>query len=243
MKKNIILFFLGLSTCSLQAVDLDERKLIELATKEFQVVFDIGAHGGEWTDITLEYNPNSTLFLFEPSNYLIGCLNEKYKNNDNISINRLALSDRIGNLVLYNSGSPLAGYHFRPGCHDPKLVEEVPTITLDAFCSQNGINHIDLLKIDTEGAELDILHGASSLLSSKSIDVIQFEYGGCFLDAKTTLEEVFYFLRAYGYKICRFEGLKKIDVNKWDSRLENYNLTNYCAYNPDSPGGQTINKL
>lgn len=218
--------------CSIYAVDSDEEKLIEMFGKDAVVVFDVGAHGGDWTNIVLKHNPNTKLFLFEPSSHLANCLTKKYAKEANISVFQLGLSNQTGTLSFYNPGSPLGGYHFRPGCHDKDLVETVPVTTLDTFCSEHNISHIDLLKIDTEGAELDILRGAANLLASKAIDVLQFEYGGTYLDAKITLKDVFDFLTANGYHILRIENGKVLRFNKWNSSLENYNLTNYCAYNP-----------
>jgi FkbM family methyltransferase len=230
--RAILSFLMCFGVHSLLAVDSDEQKLIEILAKDNFVAFDVGAHGGEWTDIVLKYSPNAKLVLFEPSSFLFESLHTKYNVHRNISVFHLGLSNKTGNLILYNPGSPLAGYYFRPGCHNQDLAETIPVTTMDIFCLQHNISHIDLLKIDTEGAELDILRGASNLLVSKSIDVIQFEYGGTYLDSKITLKEVFDFLMFHGYKILRIENEEIININKWNSSLENYNLANYCAYNP-----------
>ena len=52
-----------------------------------------------------------------------------------------------------------------------KLVstEEVETTTLDDFCQSEGVNTIDFLQIDTQGAELNILKGASKILSKGTL--------------------------------------------------------------------------
>ena len=47
------------------------------------------------------------------------------------------------------------------------------------------------MKIDVEGAELDVLLGAKELLNKGHIDYLQFEYGGTFVDANVTLRQVF----------------------------------------------------
>lgn len=71
--------------------------------------------------------------------------------------------------------------------------------TLDDFCQVHGINHIDLLKIDTEGADLLVLKGAAGLLSRGGIDVIICEilfepiYKG-----QAVFEDVLSFLRGNG---------------------------------------------
>ena len=50
--------------------------------------------------------------------------------------------------------------------------------TLDSICEQEKVDTIHFLKIDVEGHELQTIEGASNLISSGSIDFIQFEFGG-----------------------------------------------------------------
>ena len=48
--------------------------------------------------------------------------------------------------------------------------------TLDTYCERNGIERIDLLKIDTEGSEIAVLQGASRMLSSDAIRFVYAEF-------------------------------------------------------------------
>lgn len=232
MKLIKILFFLILSV-KIHAVDKSEAELIKLCIKDATIIFDVGAHNGQWTDICLKYNADARFFLFEPATHLSEILIQKYIEKNNISVFQLGLSNRNGSLTLYNPGSPLGGYYFRPGCHDSNITEIIPVMTIDSFADDMGIDHIDILKIDTEGAELDILHGASKLLASKRINIIQFEYGGTYLDANITLKTVYNFLSSFGYKILRLESQKIVPVDSWNPLFESYCLTNYCAYLPE----------
>jgi FkbM family methyltransferase len=56
-------------------------------------------------------------------------------------------------------------------------VEQVAVETLDRFCQDRGIERINYLKIDTEGADLDVLKGAETMLRSQQVDVIEAECG------------------------------------------------------------------
>jgi hypothetical protein len=56
-------------------------------------------------------------------------------------------------------------------------MEKVKIRPLSAFCSDNGICHINYLKIDTEGYDLEVLKGASELLAGHSIDLLEVEVG------------------------------------------------------------------
>ena len=101
--------------------------------------------------------------------------------------------------------------------------------TLDSFCLENLVSHIDFLKIDTEGEELNVLKGASSLLKNKLISVIQFEYGGCYIDSETTLKEVYNLLVKHGFEIFRISPKGLIKIGKWKEQIENYKYCNYLA--------------
>lgn len=60
--------------------------------------------------------------------------------------------------------------------HVDAVEKEITTTTLDGYAEASGIDHIHLLKIDTEGHELEVLRGASGLLQQKQIDLIQIEF-------------------------------------------------------------------
>jgi len=47
----------------------------------------------------------------------------------------------------------------------------------DDFCEDRDIRHIDFMKADTEGADLDVLCGFLRMLSTEDIDVVQVEAG------------------------------------------------------------------
>lgn len=60
-------------------------------------------------------------------------------------------------------------------CIIPKYVSNENTaecITIDAFCEENGIERIDFMKMDVEGAEPDVLQGAEKLIKDGKIKKI-----------------------------------------------------------------------
>jgi hypothetical protein len=57
------------------------------------------------------------------------------------------------------------------------LTQEVMIETVDGFCRRRGVDHISLLKIDTEGHDLAVLVGAEDLLRRQAIDLIDVEAG------------------------------------------------------------------
>lgn len=65
------------------------------------------------------------------------------------------------------------------------------------YVNDNNINSIDFLKIDTEGYELNVLQGFEDFL--ENVKIIQFEYGGTFLDNNTKLIDVINYLKKKGF--------------------------------------------
>jgi len=52
---------------------------------------------------------------------------------------------------------------------------QVTVDTIDQVCERESISHINLLKIDAQGAELRILNGVERMLRSNSVDLIYTE--------------------------------------------------------------------
>ncbi|MBS0605189.1 MAG: FkbM family methyltransferase [Verrucomicrobia bacterium] len=203
------------------------------------VIFDVGANIGEWSSIAAQCAPNAVIYAFEPHPAIFEILKARATSNS-IVCHQLALSDREKTLDLWVWGdsndlnkSGLNGLYYRPILKD--MFNQTPertavhAITLDDFCQQNQINHIDFLKIDTEGSESDVLRGSASMISNHCIDTIQFEYGGCYIDSKTKLESIYHYLKSNGYSIFRILPDRLLPIPVWDSELENFQYSNYVA--------------
>lgn len=196
------------------------------------VVFDVGANSGAWTKAALQSEMNIHVFVFEPipsvfHTYLSPTLNMFYQ----VELINIAFSDHVGKSSFYfiTNQSELSSLHDRGASREIVDKIEVDVDSLDHFCKERAIDHIDYLKIDTEGAEFEILKGAQTLLSQHRIKALQFEYGGTYSDAKITLQQVMRLLTNAGYAIFRIvpDGLMHIPV--WSEKLENYQLCNYFA--------------
>ncbi len=97
----------------------------------------------------------------------------------------------------------------------PKAVAPVSVRTLDSLCSELNIDHLHILKLDIQGAELLALKGAINLLSNKRISLIYCEvsFQPCYLDQplfgdiSTYLYEVGYsFHDLYNPEFCGITG-------------------------------------
>ena len=149
-----------------------------------------------------------------------------------ISCHHLALAaqDGVAQLHVFGEGEGINSLFSREGIEKKsKATEVVETQTLDHFCSQHDISYIDFLKLDVEGAELEVLKGGVQMLSQKAIKKIQFEYGGCNIDSRTLLKDLFSFLTPFGYRIYKIMSRKLQPCEGYDQNLENFQTSNYLA--------------
>ena len=110
----------------------------------------------------------------------------------------LALANSVGESTLYVTKHPMCSSLYPP--NEPYLARfgglpelvnldftlEIETTTLDAFCQTEGINEIDFLQVDVQGADLQVLEGASEILK-RSILGVQIEVEFSHLYAKQPL--------------------------------------------------------
>ena len=106
--------------------------------------------------------------------------------------------------------------------------ERIKLMRLDKYIEEKNIMHINFIKIDVEGHEVKVLEGLGNYLNKEFIDFIQFEYGGCNLDSKTSLMEIYNLLTNKGFKIAKILQ-KGLYLRNYNPDLENYVYSNYVA--------------
>lgn len=211
-----------------------ENLIVRRFIESNDLVFDVGANSGEWSAQVFDNTPDVRVYAFEPIPDLISTINEKLKDYF-IKIFNVAVfsSEKNISFFYYKDRSTLSGINSRPVVN--KMLNSKPqkinvkAITLDNFCKNRDIRHVDFLKIDTEGCEFAVLTGAKDLIRSGAIDFIQFEYGGAYNDSKVTLKQVYQLLTKNRYAIFRIFSKGLIYIPMWDDGLENFKLSNYLA--------------
>ncbi|NLO19752.1 MAG: FkbM family methyltransferase [Ignavibacteria bacterium] len=148
--------------------ELPLMKYIEKNVKESQVVFDIGANVGFLTlTFSKQAKKNGKVYAFEPEPKNFKKLQENVllNNFQNISLNNFAISSINDKLKLYLSDDNNFGTHSLVNeRNNSENYVNVDTVKLDDFVFQNNIKKIDWMKIDVEGAELDVVNGAKKTL-------------------------------------------------------------------------------
>lgn len=200
------------------------------------IVFDVGANVGDWSDFVLKHKKNVKLYLFEPILDIYEKLFSRFKGCPNVQIFPFAFNNipEIKSFFYYKQNSGLSSLHRRSLVVEQQLnlvpeTFKIQTKTLDSFTKEMNIEHINFIKIDTEGNEYYILKGAEKLIENQKIDFLQFEYGGTYLESHAKLEAVFNLLTKHKYEIFRITHQNLIHIKFWDKSLENYAYSNYLA--------------
>jgi FkbM family methyltransferase len=125
--------------------------------------------------------PSADIYSLEPFPAVFAELQSKVDAYPRIYCHNLACGASSGFAFFRRDTDPTMGrLEVRPE-HDvaaqPADGTLVKVTTVDAFCSANGLERIGLLKIDTEGGDLDVLRGAECMLSAARIDFVEVEAG------------------------------------------------------------------
>lgn len=137
--------------------------------KNDSVVFDIGANIGFYTLVAANKIKTGHIYAFEPVKDIVRLLktNIELNNFNNISIIPFAVSNKKTISPIYISSQDnlgMSGFH-KPQNYSGKI-DYVETISLDEWIKEMKIPKLDVVKIDVEGAELQVLKGMKKIIES-----------------------------------------------------------------------------
>jgi len=215
-----------------------EQMITSRFLRQNDIVFDVGANAGTWTEHALSV-ADVSIHAFEPLSEMAAVFMSNFRGK-RVVLTQQALSENPGVRTIYVSGPRHPGqkdatcvssfFPINLSFHDvTSTAQDIPTTTLDAYCSGAGIEKIDFLKIDSEGAEYEILKGARGLLQKGSIRRIQFEYGPSYQAASTSLKMVLEYLFSFRMEVFRILPNDLLRIRSWEDFLENYVYSNHFA--------------
>ena len=211
-----------------------ENEILKYLNNKNQIVFDVGCFRGSFTKKLIKYGHKleikSNFFLFDPNPNVKNYLKTLLENNT-IKYFNLALDNSNFQKKFYlnkffeASGSSLntitkddtkwnnSRKIFMRILQPFKKIESfseinVHTQTLDNFCLEEKINNIDVLKIDTEGNELNVLKGAKKLLSENKVNLIYTEISESKKKFKEKEKNVIDFLNTYNFELKKKYQIK-----------------------------------
>ena len=175
------------------------------------VALDIGANVGVWSLLAIEAHPDGCVHAFEPVPALATQL------RDHVAMNGIRPGGIVTNVTAVAAETGVAAFFVNHTTntgasslyHRPVDSNEisVDVITLDAYAARAGLDRIDMLKVDVEGAEISVFTGARRLLSRDDAPAVFFEIDARLCGkAGTTTTDVKRLLIGHGYTIFRCRG-------------------------------------
>jgi len=184
------------------------------STNNVNTIIDGGASIGDISLKFANYFPKSNVYCFEPYSEFNQLLSLRFKDNERISIYPFALNSTNEKLNLYINKSKGTNSTLPPASNGVSIygtqfentgLERTKAISLDNWAKQNNIHHIDILKLDVQGTELDVLKGAYDLLSSNGIDALLLEvnFQNCYRN-QSGWDALISYLSNLGYCLFNF---------------------------------------
>lgn len=185
-------------------------------------VIDVGANIGGYSKEVHRINDALSVYAFEPHPKTFMELQKHFNGVNGITIFNQGLSSAKGTLKLYD-------YPSNDGSQHASLFEEVITdihgsgsvvshevdlITLDDFVAANAISEISLLKVDTEGNELEVLKGARDTLERGIIKAVHFEFNEMNVISRTYFRDFEKTLT--GFRLYRLLPNEMLEIQKYN---------------------------
>lgn len=152
------------------------------------IIFDIGCFKGVFSKNLKKKLKNSRFYLFDANENLKA---ENFTDLENYKFFPYAVYDAEGEKdYFYNNFFPSSGSSIDSNLKNDFMwkftrkiitlkifgkfeIKKIKTIILNNFVKENSINQIDVLKIDVEGSELNVLHGADEILKKTKCILIE----------------------------------------------------------------------
>jgi len=164
-----------------------EKDIARMGMGDPSVVFDVGAHLGQTTLHFRSIFKKAHIHSFEPVTANFEKMVQNIGTRDRISVNEMALGSTAGKAYVHEGFSDLThSISSSVNTSKSKGKEEVSVETIDTYATRNRIDKIDLLKIDTEGHEIEVLKGAENAIKGGRIEAIFTECDFCREDKQHT---------------------------------------------------------
>ena len=196
-------------------------------------VLDVGANHGDWAAEVLKVNPNATIHCFEicPPTFQKLSKNLPAKKGK-LFLNAFGLSDAPGEIkIRYCPDSDGVTTMFDVVLSSQSETVDAKVARGKDYCVEHGINSVDFLKLDVEGAEHLVLKGFDDLLVPEKVRVVQFEYGLVNILTKFLLRDFYQLFEERGYKVGKLFP-NSMRFRKYQFQDEDFRGPNYVAISP-----------
>lgn len=191
------------------SLEMEARKAAAwIAPGREYVVIDAGANIGSWTSFFHKHaaDHKGRIYALEPQPAAAARI--RALRVQCCEVVEVALGEHPGKATFHTSGplDSMGSLYDRRDSNVRGLTYdsfEVEVVRLDDFVRTRGIERIDFMKMDLEGAEHQALKGAAECLGSRRIQALSFEFGTSNVNARVFFRELYDLLADSGFAIYR----------------------------------------
>ena len=200
-----------------------EEKFFSSIRANCKVIFDVGSR----YDSIFQECKDADVHYFDPVSPFLEKLKLVAKNKI-AHFNPFGLSDEDAVLDYYPHVQSFLRREVT--VHAPANVEHsvLEVRRGDKYMADSKIDVVDFMKIDTEGYELKVVKGFGDEL--QKVRVLQFEYGGTYIDCNIKLQDVITYLATQGFARFAYvspDGLFALP----DVVVDHYTYCNIVCFN------------
>ena len=228
-------FLPGSLEAQAMAFEIYERDTVEVfkeIVKPGMTFVDVGAFVGYYTLLAARLvGTQGRVYAFEPNPHAFAILRKNVEENQYDRIVRTiakAVSNRNTKMWLFLAGGAAGEASLYPGKKDPRERVEVETTTLDEFFAQEGWPKVHVVKIDVEGAEVEVLEGMREIIARNPDIKLIIEFNpNTQIKSRGSYEELLELLRGLGFARCYAirHGLQPVELSRDIPRLLRFTET------------------
>ena len=212
-----------------QRYDKQTKRIMQIVLEDESTFIDVGSHKGEVLELALKISKRGKHFAFEPIPYLFHKLNDKYGSKCEVLNYGLSDQKKQSSFQHVTTNPAYSGIKKRTY---PKE-EQVETIQIQLDTLDNQLkqhDRVDMIKIDVEGAELEVLRGAKKIIE-KFHPIIVFEHGlGASDHYNTSPEDILNFFDDHQYQLFTLKGFIADEPALFRKDFIDFYLTNKEYY-------------
>lgn len=133
------------------------------------VLFDVGANVGQTLGHLLKYAPDAEIYSFEPTDSAYATLAANFGGRQNVHLQKIALGSRPATMALQVRANSELNTLVAGGDAAGGAIQTTEVSTVDEVVARHGISHLDLLKLDVQGWEMEVVRGASRLIADHNL--------------------------------------------------------------------------
>ena len=190
----------------------DALKRVAPKLRDIATIIDVGAARGDWSRQALKCWPNAHCHLIEAKDLWRPKLEKFRARHAATTISYKAASNTCDDLLFSLEGDDWSGAAFK---HDDgnRPYEWVRGTTLDTEVQEFALEGPFILKLDTHGTEVDILRGASHILSQTELICIEtYNFNG-----QKRFPHMLVYLEELGFRVADLAGpmFRNHDASLW----------------------------